>query len=54
MICVTVSFLSKGHCVEALYVTLESRGFMAKGILDTLGQYGSIPFGAPHYRSSGY
>ena len=34
--------LSKGHCVEALYVTLESRGFMAKGILDTLGQYGSI------------
>ena len=34
--------LSKGHCVEALYVTLESRGFMAKGILDTLGQYGSM------------
>ena len=39
--------LSKGHCVEALYVTLESRGFMAKGILDTLGQYGSILSGHP-------
>ena len=39
--------LSKGHCVEALYVTLESRGFMAEGILDTLGQYGSILSGHP-------
>lgn len=34
--------LSKGHCVEALYVTLESKGFITEGILDTLGQYGSI------------
>ena len=24
--------LSKGHCVEALYVTLESKGFITEGI----------------------
>ena len=28
-------------------MTLESRGFMAEGILDTLGQYGSILSGHP-------
>ncbi len=39
--------LSKGHCVEALYVTLESKGFMQPGVLDTLGQYGSILSGHP-------
>ena len=39
--------LSKGHCVEALYVTLESKGFITEGILDTLGQYGSILSGHP-------
>lgn len=39
--------LSKGHCVEALYVTLESKGFMAEGLLDTLGQYGSLLAGHP-------
>lgn len=39
--------LSKGHCVEALYVTLESKGFIAEGVLDTLGQYGSILSGHP-------
>jgi len=39
--------LSKGHCVEALYVTLEAKGFLKKEILDTLGQYGSILSGHP-------
>ena len=39
--------LSKGHCVEALYVTLEARGFLAPEVLDTLGQYGSILSGHP-------
>lgn len=39
--------LSKGHCVEALYVTLEGRGFLEKGLLDTLGQFGSILSGHP-------
>mgnify|MGYP002548720531 CR=1 FL=1 len=39
--------LSKGHCVEALYVTLESKGFITKDILDTLGQYDSILSGHP-------
>ena len=39
--------LSKGHCVEALYVTLESKGFIADGVLDTLGKYGSILSGHP-------
>ena len=28
--------LSKGHCVEALYVTLEAKGFLAPEVLDTL------------------
>lgn len=39
--------LSKGHCVEALYVTLEARGFLKPEVLDTLGQYGSILSGHP-------
>ena len=39
--------LSKGHCVEALYVTLEAKGFLKSEILDTLGQYGSILSGHP-------
>ena len=39
--------LSKGHCVEALYVTLEAKGFLKPEILDTLGQYGSILSGHP-------
>ena len=39
--------LSKGHCVEALYVTLEARGFLQPEVLDTLGQYGSILSGHP-------
>jgi transketolase len=39
--------LSKGHCVEALYVTLEAKGFLRPEILDTLGQFGSILSGHP-------
>ena len=39
--------LSKGHCVEALYVTLEAKGFLKPEVLDTLGQYGSILSGHP-------
>ena len=39
--------LSKGHCVEALYVTLEARGFIEKGVLETLGQFGSVLSGHP-------
>lgn len=39
--------LSKGHCVEALYTVLEQCGFMAPGLLDTLGQFGSVLSGHP-------
>ena len=39
--------LSKGHCVESLYVTLEAKGFLKPEILDTLGQFGSILSGHP-------
>ncbi|MDO5446207.1 MAG: transketolase [Prevotellaceae bacterium] len=39
--------LSKGHCVEALYVTLEARGFIEKELVDTLGQYLSPLAGHP-------
>jgi transketolase len=39
--------LSKGHCVEALYVTLESRGFLPTETLDTYGKFGSILAGHP-------
>jgi len=39
--------LSKGHCVEALYVTLEAKGFLKSEILDTLGEFGSILSGHP-------
>lgn len=39
--------LSKGHCVEALYVTLERMGFLAPEVLDTLGRFGSILSGHP-------
>ena len=39
--------LSKGHCVESLYVTLEAKGFLQPEILDTLGQFGSILSGHP-------
>lgn len=39
--------LSKGHCVESLYVTLESRGFIPKEMTDTLGKFGSVLSGHP-------
>ena len=39
--------LSKGHCVEALYVTLEAKGFLKPEVLDSLGQFGSILSGHP-------
>ena len=39
--------LSKGHCVEALYVTLEAKGYLQPETLDTLGQFGSILSGHP-------
>ena len=39
--------LSKGHCVEALYVTLESLGFLPHDVTDTLGKFGSILSGHP-------
>ena len=39
--------MSKGHCVEALYVTLESKGIISPETLDALGQYGSILSGHP-------
>ena len=39
--------LSKGHCVEALYVTLEAKGFLKPEVLDTLGKFGSSLSGHP-------
>ncbi len=39
--------MSKGHCVEALYVTLEARGFIKKKLVDTLGKYLSPLAGHP-------
>ena len=45
--------LSKGHCVEALYVTLEAKGFLAPEVLDTLGKFGSILSGHPTIEVSG-
>lgn len=39
--------LSKGHCVEALYATLEARGFITRELVDTLGQFGSPLAGHP-------
>lgn len=39
--------LSKGHCVEALFVTLEAKGILPKETLDTLGHYCSPLAGHP-------
>lgn len=39
--------LSKGHCVEALFVTLEAKGILKKETLDTLGHFGSPLGGHP-------
>lgn len=39
--------MSKGHCVEALYVTLESKGYFKKELTNTLGEFGSVLAGHP-------
>jgi len=39
--------LSKGHCVEALYTTLEAKGFISRELTDTLGHFGSPLAGHP-------
>lgn len=39
--------LSKGHCVESLYVTLEAKGYYGRELTDTLGKFGSILSGHP-------
>ncbi len=39
--------LSKGHCVESLFVTLEAKGILDKAVLDTLGQFESPLGGHP-------
>lgn len=39
--------LSKGHCVEALFVVLESMGILDKKTLDTLGGFNSPLAGHP-------
>ena len=39
--------LSKGHCVEALYSVLESKGILDKALVDTLGKFGSPLAGHP-------
>lgn len=39
--------MSKGHCAEALYVTLESKGFIESSTIDTLGKYESVLAGHP-------
>ena len=39
--------LSKGHCAEALFVTLEARGILRKEVLDTLGHFDSPLAGHP-------
>lgn len=39
--------MSKGHCVEALYATLEAKGFIAREVIDTLGEYDSVLSGHP-------
>ena len=39
--------LSKGHCVEALFVILEAKGILKKEVLGTLGQFNSPLAGHP-------
>ncbi|MDH6357936.1 transketolase [Parabacteroides sp. PF5-9] len=45
--------LSKGHCAEALYVTLESKGFLSPDITNTLGEFGSPLAGHPTNKIAG-
>ena len=45
--------LSKGHCVEALYAVLESKGFISKELTDTLGHFDSPLAGHPLHEIPG-
>ena len=45
--------LSKGHCVESLYTVLESRGFIAPELTNTLGKFGSVLSGHPTIEVNG-
>lgn len=45
--------MSKGHCVEALYCTLEARGFITPELLNTYGQYDSPLAGHPTVKTPG-
>jgi len=44
---------SKGHCVEALYVTLADRGFFPESDLNTMCQYQSHYIGHPTKKVNG-
>lgn len=39
--------LSKGHCVEALYAVLESKGILDSKVVDSLGKFNSPLGGHP-------
>lgn len=39
--------MSKGHCAEAFFTTLEARGILPSALLDTLGKYDSPLAGHP-------
>jgi len=39
--------MSKGHCVEALYCTLEAKGFITSELLDSYGSFNSPLAGHP-------
>ena len=45
--------LSKGHCVEALYSVLESRGILPKELVDSLGHFASPLAGHPLHEIPG-
>ena len=45
--------MSKGHCVESLYVTLESKRFISTETINTLGEYKSVLSGHPTIEVSG-
>lgn len=45
--------LSKGHCVEALYVTLADRGFFPKEELKNYSKYQSLFIGHPNNKING-
>lgn len=45
--------LSKGHCVETLYVLLEAKGILETEVLDTLGKFCSPLAGHPTREVSG-